>query len=41
MSAMKMETEVMAPVAGTISRVAVAQDDALSAGDLLVELAPS
>ncbi|MBX3275397.1 MAG: pyruvate carboxylase [Sandaracinaceae bacterium] len=39
LSAMKMETVVASPVAGTVARVAVKPTDVLEAGDLLVEVA--
>jgi biotin carboxyl carrier protein len=35
MEAMKMETEIHAPTAGTISEIAVKQGDQLKAGELL------
>jgi pyruvate carboxylase len=41
LSAMKMETVVAAPLAGKITRIAVAKGDVLKAGDLLLELAPA
>ena len=41
LSAMKMETVVAAPLAGTVKRIAVAKGDVLKAGDLLLELTPS
>jgi len=41
LSAMKMETVVGAPLAGTVKRIAIAKDDVLKAGDLLLELTPA
>lgn len=41
LSAMKMETVVAAPFAGTVSRIAVLKSDVLKAGDLLLELTPA
>jgi pyruvate carboxylase len=38
LSAMKMETVVVAPIAGVVTRVVVAKDDSLAVGDLLVEI---
>ena len=39
LEAMKMETEITAPVGGTVSAVLVAPGDAVSGGQVLVELA--
>ena len=39
LEAMKMETEITAPRQGTISAVLVAAGDAVSGGQVLVELA--
>ncbi|EGG02661.1 uncharacterized protein MELLADRAFT_38448, partial [Melampsora larici-populina 98AG31] len=41
MSAMKMEQNVIAPVGGKVSRVAVGPDDSLGSGDLIVEVCRS
>jgi pyruvate carboxylase len=41
MNAMKMETTVNAPVSGIIKRVLIKENDALAAGDLLVEIEPA
>ena len=38
LSAMKMETVVASPVDGVVKRIAVAKDDVLKAGDLLIEV---
>ena len=38
LSAMKMETEIKAPVAGTVTRVLVGQSDNVEADDLLAEI---
>ena len=40
LSAMKMETQVTAPISGTVSRIIIAPDDSVSAGDLLIEIKP-
>lgn len=37
--AMKMETEIQAPVAGTVKAVHVAKGDRVTPGDLLIEIA--
>ncbi|ACQ93456.1 oxaloacetate decarboxylase alpha subunit [Tolumonas auensis DSM 9187] len=37
--AMKMETEIMAPVAGTVKAIHVAKGDRINPGDVLVEIA--
>ena len=39
LEAMKMETEITAPEAGTVGAVLVAAGDAVSGGQVLVELA--
>ncbi|KAL3792853.1 hypothetical protein HJC23_004778 [Cyclotella cryptica] len=39
LSAMKMETEIKAPVAGKVTRVLVAQNDSVEGDDLLAEIA--
>ncbi|HEY0136893.1 MAG TPA: biotin/lipoyl-containing protein, partial [Nannocystis sp.] len=41
LSAMKMETVVAAPHAGTVQRIAVAVGDSVDAGDLLLVLTPA
>jgi len=41
LSAMKMETIVAAPIAGVVTRLVVAPDDSLDAGDLLLEIEPA
>ena len=38
LSAMKMETEIKAPIAGTVTRVLVAQNDSVEADDLIAEI---
>lgn len=38
LSAMKMETEIKAPIAGTVTRVLVSQNDIVEADDLLAEI---
>ena len=38
LSAMKMETEIKAPVSGTVKRVLVAQNDSVEGDDLLAEI---
>jgi pyruvate carboxylase len=40
LSAMKMETEIKAPVAGTVTRVLVAQNDRVEGDDLLAQIMP-
>ena len=40
LSAMKMETSVAAPCAGLVRHVAVDPQDAVEAGDLLVDIEP-
>ena len=37
--AMKMETEIQAPIAGTVKVVHVAKGDRVTPGDLLIEIA--
>jgi pyruvate carboxylase subunit B len=37
--AMKMETEIMAPIAGTVKAIHVAKGDRINPGDVLVEIA--
>ena len=39
LEAMKMETEITAPAAGTVGRVLVKPGEAVSGGQLLVEFA--
>ncbi|MBY0396650.1 MAG: biotin/lipoyl-binding protein [Thermoleophilia bacterium] len=39
LEAMKMETEITAPIAGKVARLTVAQGDAVQAGQVLVEFA--
>jgi biotin carboxyl carrier protein len=40
LEALKMEIEIKAPVAGVVSAMLVAGDQAVSTGDALVEIAP-
>jgi pyruvate carboxylase subunit B len=37
---MKMETEIQAPIAGTVVRVLVRKGDAVNPDEILVEIAP-
>jgi len=37
--AMKMETEIQAPIAGTVKAIHVAKGDRVTPGDLLIEIA--